>query len=299
MFQVPRKKGKRQMFFAGIFLILVIIVTGIVFGVRAVTSHVGDLPPKHERRAEKKEQQKQELVEQNLVPKFGTILEGQAYIQFTGEEFKNFYDTHQYQHVALLRESPEITGNTEADMYIQNLAESRGYKLRSEASTERLSDVFGQTLQPEAKDAYVAMQKAAFAEGEHDFRLVSGYRSVERQQQIFANSISDLSGADIISGNADATLNSILDSRSIPGYSKHHTGYTVDIGCGNYHLDASVADSGCFAWLSENNYHNAKRFGFIPSYPEGASKQGPDPEPWEYVWVGEDVLLAAPYQNNE
>lgn len=285
------------MFFAGVFLILAIIVAGIVFGVRAVTSHVEDLPPKHERRAEKEEKQKQELVEQNVVPKFGTVVEGQTYIQFTGEEFKNFYDAYQYAHVDVLTESPEITGDIEADTYIQDLAESRGYKLRSEAFTDRLSDVFGQTLQPEAKDAYVAMQKAAFAEGEHDFRLVSGYRSVERQQQIFANSITNLSVEDIIVGNADVTLNDILDSRSIPGYSKHHTGYTVDIGCGNYHLDASVAESGCFAWLSENNYHNAKRFGFIPSYPEGASRQGPDPEPWEYVWVGEDVLLAAPYQN--
>ena len=297
MFQVPRKKGQRQLFYTGIFLVTAVIVAGIVLGIMAIKNGLDSMAPRHERRAEKQEQQKQELIEQNLVPEFGTILEGQAYIQFTGEEFKNFYDAYQHAHVDVLVESPEIIGNSEADTYIQNLAESRGYKLRSEAFSSRLSDVFGQTLQPEAKDAYVAMQKAAFAEGEHDFRLVSGYRSVERQRQIFGNSISDLSHSDIISGNADATLNDILDSRSIPGYSKHHTGYTVDIGCGNYHLDASVADSGCFAWLSENNYHNAKRFGFVPSYPEGASKQGPDPEPWEYVWVGEDVLLVAPYQN--
>ena len=297
MFQVPRKKGQRQLFFLVIFLIMVAVITGIVFAVAAIKNSLGDMAPRHERRAEKQEQKNQELIEQNIVPEFGSLLEGQAYIQFTGEEFKNFYDAHQHAYVDVLIESPEITGDGDVDMYIQNLAESRGYKLRSEAFADRLSDVFGQKLQPEAKDAYVAMQKAAFTEGEHDFRLVSGYRSVERQRQIFGNSIADLSSSDITSGNADATLNDILDSRSIPGYSKHHTGYTVDIGCGNYHLDSSVADSGCFAWLSANNYHNAKRFGFIPSYPEGASRQGPDPEPWEYVWVGEDVLLSAPYQN--
>jgi len=42
-----------------------------------------------------------------------------------------------------------------------------------------------------------------------------------------------------------------------------------------------------------------KRFGFIPSYPENSGKQGPEPEPWEYVWVGEDVLLAVPYHDKE
>ncbi len=103
----------------------------------------------------------------------------------------------------------------------------------------------------------------------------------------------------IISGESDKEINDILITRSIPGYSKHHTGYTIDIGCGNYLLDYSFADTECFDWLAVNNYENAKRFGFIPSYPENSGKQGPEPEPWEYVWVGEDVLLAVPYHDKE
>jgi LAS superfamily LD-carboxypeptidase LdcB len=38
--------------------------------------------------------------------------------------------------------------------------------------------------------------------------------------------------------------------------------------------------------MSKDNYLQAKKYGWIPSYPEGAQQQGPEPEAWEYVWVG-------------
>ena len=66
----------------------------------------------------------------------------------------------------------------------------------------------------------------------------------------------------------------------------------TDLGSGKDFTD--FGSTRAYEWLSSDNYLNAKRFGFIPSYPQGAGKQGPDPEPWEYVWVGEDRLLADP-----
>ena len=48
--------------------------------------------------------------------------------------------------------------------------------------------------------------------------------------------------------------------------------------------------SGSNAWLSKNNYYNAKRFGFIPSYPPDGAGQDPDSEAWEYVFVGIELL---------
>ena len=39
-----------------------------------------------------------------------------------------------------------------------------------------------------------------------------------------------------------------------------------------------------------DNFYNAKRFGFIPSYPDDLNAQGPNPEPWEFVWVGVDLI---------
>ena len=97
---------------------------------------------------------------------------------------------------------------------------------------------------------------------------------------------------EIAAGQADHLIEEVLRYSSIPGFSKHHSGYTVDIS------DPSRGDpftefrqTEGFAWISAHNYLKAKRFGFVPSYPEGAERQGPEPEPWEYVWVGEDRLL--------
>lgn len=292
MFQVPRRKGKRQLFFSGIILIIFAILVGTVFAVRTIQSHVENLPPKHERIKERREQEKQEMVEKNIIPEYGKFVEGQPYIQFTGEEFKNFYNNFRYEHVGDVEELPEITGNATADARIRTIAESRGYKARPAADEKYLQDVLGQKLQSSAKQDFLKLKEIADAAVGTEFILASGYRSPERQQQIFNNSIQNTSTSEIISGDADEKINEILITRSIPGYSKHHTGYTIDIGCGNYLLDYSFADTECFKWLSANNYENAKRFGFIPSYPEDSGKQGPEPEPWEYVWVGEDALLA-------
>jgi LAS superfamily LD-carboxypeptidase LdcB len=98
--------------------------------------------------------------------------------------------------------------------------------------------------------------------------------------------------AEIISGNADDGINAVLDTRSIPGYSKHHTGYTIDVTDSGSGLQfTAFRNTPAYSWMSANNYYNAKRFGFIPSYPTGGASYGPQPEAWEYVWVGEQALL--------
>ncbi|HEY6530854.1 MAG TPA: hypothetical protein VIY72_01025, partial [Acidimicrobiales bacterium] len=53
------------------------------------------------------------------------------------------------------------------------------------------------------------------------------------------------------------------------------------------------ASSAAYRWLSEANYANAKVFGFVPSYPVGAGAIGPDPEPWEFTYVGVRQLRCA------
>jgi LAS superfamily LD-carboxypeptidase LdcB len=93
----------------------------------------------------------------------------------------------------------------------------------------------------------------------------------------------------IASGRYDAQVSQVLAMTAIPGYSRHHTGYTVDIACKN-NPNASFVYTVCFQWLNADNYKNAKTYGWIPSYPDGAGQQGPDREPWEYVWVGVDAV---------
>jgi LAS superfamily LD-carboxypeptidase LdcB len=200
---------------------------------------------------------------------------------FTGEEFKNFGDNFQFSEVTLTTQKPFIRGDEGADSRIQEMAEKRGYKLRPEADCK--------CLQPLANEAYNQMKSAMSSEVGLNLVLVSGFRSISDQRGIFLNQIASYSNQIIAEGRADQTINQILVTRSIPGYSKHHTGYTLDFGCNSSDL-LNFKNSACYRWLSENNYYNAKRFGFIPSYPTGAVLQGPDPEEWEYVWVGVENL---------
>jgi len=134
--------------------------------------------------------------------------------------------------------------------------------------------------------------------------LISGYRSVDYQRRIFLNLLRiearkwigrEWSAAELTSGEADSVIDAILTESSIPGYSRHHTGYTLDITDLSSGRDfTQFGETAGFRWISAHNYLQAKRFGFIPSYPEGAGKQGPEPEPWEYVWIGETALRRPP-----
>lgn len=111
------------------------------------------------------------------------------------------------------------------------------------------------------------------------------------QRQLFLSRLraSGVSTAQIANGQADSQIVTVLSQAAIPGYSRHHTGYTVDFVCANG--TQTFETTTCFKWLSADNYLNAKKYGWIPSYPDGANQQGPEPEPWEYVWVGVPTLL--------
>lgn len=202
---------------------------------------------------------------------------------FSGQEFVNLSNAFAYSGVEQVTTPPPITYNQEVDSYIQKMAEKRGYRLRPISSHSSLNATMQQAIQ--------ALQDKAKQEAGLNFVIVSGFRSVEDQRSIFVAQM-NANGVDqslITSGSQDIVLDSILRTRSIPGYSKHHTGYTVDFGCNSYDL-LGFKDTKCYEWISKDNYFNAKRFGLIPSYPSGAINQGPDPEQWEYVWVGLDVL---------
>lgn len=71
--------------------------------------------------------------------------------------------------------------------------------------------------------------------------------------------------------------------------SKHHGGYAIDFRYPDG-IYGSFRWSPGIAWLAKDNFAAAKRNGFIPSYPDDVGDQGPNPEPWEFVWVGADLI---------
>jgi len=210
---------------------------------------------------------------------------------FTGAEFMKFYDSFVHPKATKITQKPVITGNPNIDNYIQQKAETRGYKLRYLADPPSLVSTGSEKIQADILPHWLDLQKRAEAEG-IKLVLVSGYRSIDLQRQLFISSLNSIgyTESSIISGTNDTALDNILKTRSIPGYSKHHTGYTIDLGCNSSDL-TSFKNTPCYLWMSKNNYENAKKSGFIPSYPDGAENQGPNPEEWEYVWVGVENLV--------
>lgn len=222
------------------------------------------------------------------------------YKTFSPNGFRDFYDNHEYLDVSRITEPPPITGHEAADSRIVQIGLKRGYKLRAIAPKDQLVAVDGKELMPDAARAWTDMKREC-SEAGISLGLVSGYRSIDRQREIFlslfrSRSIreqdKEYTSEQIIKGDADHIIERILRENSIPGFSKHHTGYTLDI------MDLTSGkeftefeDTAGFEWISSDNYRNAKRFGFIPSYPHGADMQGPQPEAWEYSWVGKDILL--------
>ncbi len=167
-----------------------------------------------------------------------------------------------------------ITGDQETDAEIRALAEARGY-LRRPTPAGPLVSVGGSQLQPAAALAFQWLQDDA-AEAGYSIRLVSGFRSEATQAHTF------LSGA---GGSSMVAYEARLAWSAPPGYSKHHTGYVVDLALpGQSHNDFGRSEA--YRWLVADNYAVLKSFGFVPSYPPGGPPQGPNPEPWELAFVG-------------
>jgi LAS superfamily LD-carboxypeptidase LdcB len=210
---------------------------------------------------------------------------------FTGQQFKELYENFAYPNTALINEHTPITGNEQADARIRTIAVQRGYKLKSAPVTNAFIDVGeGFKLQQRAAQPWLDLQAAAKKDG-LNFGLTAAYRSADEQKQLFNERLArtNIPVSGIASGAYDAQLSQVLRMTAIPGYSRHHTGYTIDIACKDQST-TSFEYTKCFDWLGADNYKNAKTHGWIPSYPGGAKDQGPDPEPWEYVWVGTDAV---------
>lgn len=210
---------------------------------------------------------------------------------FTGQEFRDLYNNFAYPNTEYISEDTVITGTKEIDKHIQDLAIKRGYVRRSAPVADTFNTVQPDIkLQQRAAQPWLDLKAAATKEG-LDLNLTAAYRSSVDQRTIFLSVLSayNINKTRIPEGIYDAQITQALSVTAIPGYSRHHTGYTIDIGCGNQR-EASFEFTVCFKWLKADNYRNAKTYGWIPSYPEGAGLQGPEPEAWEYVWVGTDAV---------
>jgi hypothetical protein len=207
--------------------------------------------------------------------------EDEEFPVYTGDQFRELYD-HAVEHVLgnLIPpgERHPVSGDEDLDTRIWTIAFDRGYLMRPEAGPD-LGSADGVTMQPEAAEAWLELKTAARAAG-HGFIVSSAYRSPASQRTQFNSKLT---------GTSDEAIDAALTWYSIPGTSKHHGGYALDFRYANGTF-GEFRDTPDYAWLAADNFYNAKRFGFVPSYPDDVSEQGPNPEPWEFVWVGVDLI---------
>ncbi len=189
-----------------------------------------------------------------------------------------------------------ITGDPVADDVINTLAEDVGY-IRQPVATNTLVYLEGQKVQSEVQSAWLLLKSQALLENIR-LGIVSGYRSPEAQRSLFIKYFKNETAGDkrkayttkeIRAGLADATIIRTLTYTAPPGYSRHHTGYTIDIRDINSGLSFyEFSKTKGFRWMAKNNYENTLKFGFIPSYPRG--ERDAEPEPWEFIYVGPEKI---------
>ena len=208
----------------------------------------------------------------------------------SGEQFDDLFKNINLPNLADADIHYELTDDKQFNQQIINHAQALGYILRPivdkiadlKAVNEEVDKCYVQSL---ALTSWRKMRQAAKDDG-YDIKIISAYRNRHRQKEIFFESYNQDHNWD----NLKARMKQVAP----PGYSKHQTGYAIDIAAGMTDKEPRgihrFADSQAYQWMSANNYSNAKKYGWIPSYPPDGGRQGPEPEPWEFVYVGIDNL---------
>lgn len=213
--------------------------------------------------------------------------------------FSDLLSSVSFPNTSVQEKLVSITGDETADDVINTLAEDAGY-IRQPIATTTLVVLEGYRVQPQVKFAWEELKASATLSG-INLGIVSGYRSPEAQKALFNKYFreetrrsgfkKDFTTKDIKDGKADAVILSTLKYAAPPGYSRHHSGYTIDIrdvdsGFSFYEFGKTRG----YRWVSRNNYEGVRKYGFIPSYPRGERDGGPEPEPWELVWIGVEKI---------
>jgi len=110
-----------------------------------------------------------------------------------------------------------------------------------------------------------------YAIGTNNVSVISGFRGLERQQEILDSNIERMGAAEARRWVAE------------PGHSEHHTGLAVDFGFYQYGTLVNFLGVGRTAWFRQN----ARYYGFIERYPESSTEiTGVAHEPWHFRYIG-------------
>ncbi len=143
-----------------------------------------------------------------------------------------------------------------------DIAQQTGYlEEYPEISEIEITKYQGQRLSKDTAAAFDQMRRAAAQDG-ITLQVVSGFRSINTQNEIFRGKGGGLNAAEY---------------SAPPGHSQHHTGLAVDINS----LQPGFRETAAFRWLHQ---HGAQ-YGFMLPYANAQGDLGPRAEPWHWVYV--------------
>ncbi len=162
-------------------------------------------------------------------------------------------------------------------------------------------ELFGKgiNLREAAHDAFLEMRKAAYSDG-IDIKIVSSYRSFDRQAAIFERKYISYTDQGM---EPLAAIDKIIEYSTIPGTSRHHWGTDIDIVDGYRKVDGDVLVPSKFEaggpfedfkkWMDENS----KKFDFYLVYTDEPKRKGFKYEPWHYSYAPLSVPMLTEFRS--
>ena len=136
-------------------------------------------------------------------------------------------------------------------------------------------NLYGVDVDERIVEPFQQMQAAAQADGV-SLWISSGYRSVQRQSELFDRAVEENLGNGMGQQQAEAVA---ALSVARPGCSEHNTGLAIDLNGVRENFDTTPE----YEWLTEH----AAEYGFILRYPEDKQEITKIRfEPWHYRYVG-------------
>lgn len=125
-------------------------------------------------------------------------------------------------------------------------------------------------LRKDAKEAFERLSKDSIKNNTPVYGQ-SGYRSFDRQKEIYEDSLQNKSKEE-----TDKEI-------ARPGHSEHQTGLAIDVSSSKNGNMLVFDKTGSYKWMQENCY----KYGFIMRYPKSKENiHGFIYEPWHYRYVG-------------
>jgi len=179
--------------------------------------------------------------------------------------------------------------------------EQKGFtrdQLIGKGNPDIVGNSYTSTMHKDAKIAFQKMKADAASEN-FDIKIVSAYRSFQRQKEIFEEKYQTYTAEGLLPVEA---IQKIIEYSTIPGTSRHHWGTDIDIIDGNALQPKSVLQpehfhgEGPFCKLKEWLNEHSESFGFYEVYTDDPNRKGFKYEPWHFSFAAVSKPMLSDYR---